>query len=307
MRLSQLRDFIGIVEAGSIRAAARRRGVSQPVLTKSLRTLEADVGARLLQRTAQGIVLTPPGRALLARARAVHTQLEKAREEIAQIGGDRHSSVAFGASASGLVLVTEALRRFRAVHPRSHVRIVEGAPHALLPLLRDERLDFFVGPRPAVALDPGVRTRPLFRLPLAVAGRRGHPLRSARTLAALREAPWLLLSAGGWADSILGSSFKAAGLERPGSLVQCESYSTTLSLLSQTDTLALIPRAHLAGPGLRGVVEEIAVTDRIPDLVFVTYLRADDAPTGAASMLMRTLSAVASGMMAETRGARPAS
>lgn len=300
MRLSQLRDFVGIVEAGSIRAAARKRGVSQPVLTKSLRTLEANLGTRLLQRTAQGIVLTPSGRALLARARAVQAQLVKAREEIAMMGGNGVGSVAFGASAAGLPLVSEALRRFRDEHPRSYVRVVEGAPHALLPLLREGRLDFFLGPKPA-ATDAQVRTRPLFRLPLTVAGRRGHPLRHARSLAELSGAPWLLLSAGGWTESLLEASFKAAGLEQPLSLVQCESYATTLSMLAETDTLALMPRAHLLAAGLRGVVEAIPVADRLPELAFVTYLRADDAPAGPAATLMRVIASVAAGMMAETR------
>lgn len=306
MRLNQLRDFISIVDAGSIRGAARRRGVSQPVLTKSLRLLESDVGAQLLQRTAQGILLTPPGRALLARARAVHIQIDKAREEIAQLGGDPSSTAAFGASAAGLVLVAEALRRFRTVHPRSYVRIVEGAPHALLPLLREQRLDFFLGPRPAEALQPGIRTRPLFRLPLAVVGRKGHALRHARSLAELKDAPWLILSAGGWPDSILGNAFRAAGLERPPSVVQCESYSVALSLLSQADTLALMPRAHLGEPGLRAAVDEIPVAERLPDLVFVTYVRAGDARSGASATLMREISTVAAEMMSETRRGRRA-
>ena len=185
MRLSQLRDFIDIVEGGSLRAAARQRGISQPVLTKSLRSLEESVRARLLLRTAQGIVLTPSGRALLVRARAVQAQLAKAREEISEIAGDRGGSVAFGASASGLVLLPDALARFHVEYPRSHVRIVEGAPKALLSQLRDESLDFFIGPRPRGALEPHLRARPLFRLPLAVAARRGHPLRNARSILTL--------------------------------------------------------------------------------------------------------------------------
>lgn len=296
MRLSQLRDFVQIVEAGSIRAAARRRGVSQPVLTKSLRALEGAVGARLLDRTAQGIVLTAYGKVLLARTRAAQAQLDKAREEIAQIAGDRASSVAFGASASGLVLVPQALARFQHEHPRSYVRIVEGPPRALLPLLRDGSLDFFLGPKPAEPLGAQVRVRPLFRLPLAVAGRSGHPLRHARSLAALGGARWLLLSAGGWSGSYLAATFEAAGLSQPASIIQCESYASAIALLSGSDTLGLIPRQHLADAGLRGV-EEIRVADRLPELSFSLYTRSEDALTRPAGALMRLLTAGARRML----------
>ena len=42
MRLNQIRDFVSIVEAGSIRAAARTLGVSHPAMTKALRQLEEE-------------------------------------------------------------------------------------------------------------------------------------------------------------------------------------------------------------------------------------------------------------------------
>lgn len=304
MRLNHLRDFVDIVEAGSIRAAARRRGVSQPVFTKGLQLLESDVGARLLHRTAQGVVLTPSGRALLARARAAQMQLAKAMEEIGEIAGKRAGAVSFGASAAGLVLLPEALRQFHAQYPRSYVRIVEGTPRALLPLLRDQSLDFFLGPTPVDALGPQNKTRPLFRLPLAVAGRRGHPMRHARSIGDLVGAPWLLFSAGGWTDSLVGDSFKSADLAQPLSITQCESYSTAISLLSHTDTLGLIPRQHLLDPLMRGLVEEIPVSDRLPELVFAMYLRAEDTLTRPASMMMRALSTAARSMMLETRRSR---
>lgn len=297
MRLNHLRDFVDIVEAGSIRAAARRRGISQPVLTKSLKLLENDVGARLLDRTAHGIRVTPSGRALLARARAAQAQLAKALEEIGELSGKSGGAVAFGASAAGLVLVPAALTQFHVQYPRSYVRVVEGPPRVLLPLLREQNLDFFLGPRPVEPIGPQIRTRPLFRLPLAVAGRQGHPLRHARSLAQLAGAAWLLFSAGGWDDSLVGNCFKTNGLAPPASITQCESYSTALSLLSETDTIGLFPRQHLMDRNLRERIGEIAIADRLPDLTFSVYLRTDDPLTEPASNLLRAITATARAMM----------
>ena len=112
MRLSQIRDFVAVVESGGIRAAARKLGVSQPAITRSVRGLEAELHARLLQRTPTGVVLTQPGRAFLARARAAQAELRKAEEEVDQLG-EKVGSVAFGVSPTAAIMVPEAITRFR--------------------------------------------------------------------------------------------------------------------------------------------------------------------------------------------------
>ncbi|MGA8005065.1 MAG: LysR family transcriptional regulator, partial [Burkholderiales bacterium] len=76
MRLNHIRDFIAIVEAGGIRAAARGLAVSQPALTKSLRQLETELGGVLLTRGVRGARPTEIGQAFLARARAVTVELQ---------------------------------------------------------------------------------------------------------------------------------------------------------------------------------------------------------------------------------------
>ncbi|MDX1375438.1 MAG: LysR family transcriptional regulator, partial [Burkholderiales bacterium] len=94
MRLTQIQQFLAVVDAGSIRGAARELGLSQPALTKSLRQLEDELGATLVTRSVRGAQATEFGRAFLARARAVSADLRRAREEIAQLRGAREGSLA---------------------------------------------------------------------------------------------------------------------------------------------------------------------------------------------------------------------
>ena len=77
MRLNQIRDLIAVSEAGSLRAAARRIGISQPAMSKSLAELEREFQAQLLTRTSRGVALTAAGRAFVARARVVQGELRK--------------------------------------------------------------------------------------------------------------------------------------------------------------------------------------------------------------------------------------
>ena len=66
MRLTQIRDFVAVVDAGSISSAARLLNVSQPGLTKSIGRLEAELAVSLLQRTPRGVSLTRYGRAFFS-------------------------------------------------------------------------------------------------------------------------------------------------------------------------------------------------------------------------------------------------
>ncbi len=81
MELRHLRYFVAVAEAGSLTvAAARKLHTSQPSLSRQIRDLEDEVGARLLTRRARGIELTPAGRAFLEHARLVLSQVEAAGE-----------------------------------------------------------------------------------------------------------------------------------------------------------------------------------------------------------------------------------
>ena len=72
--------------------------------------------------------------------------------------------------------------------------------------------------------------------------------------------------------------------------------------ISRTDALGIIPRQQLADSRLREVVEEIAVSDAIPDLVFAMYFRADASLAAPAVALSRAL--IAEGRRLASESAR---
>jgi LysR family hca operon transcriptional activator len=79
MELRHLRYFVAVAEEKSITVAATRRlRTAQPSLSRQLRELETEVGARLMTRSARGIELTAAGRAFLDHARLALAQVEAA-------------------------------------------------------------------------------------------------------------------------------------------------------------------------------------------------------------------------------------
>jgi LysR family transcriptional regulator of abg operon len=294
MRLNQIRDLLAVVETGSLRAAARRIGLSQPAISKSVAQLERELQAQLLLRTARGIVLTPAGRAFVARGRVIDTELRKAHDDLSALRGRREGVVAFGIGpAVTAPLVPAAMARFRATWPRAHVRIREGMRTALLPLVRDATLDFAVSENVAPGGEAGLQFRSLIQPELVVAGRRGHPLSHARSLQELGVADWLIFNPPG-SRGALERTFDSYGLTPPNTLVHCESYSTAVVLMARSDLLGLVVREQLTEPALAGrLLQRLNIREKISRPKIGIFFRADAPFSPAAAAMVRALGAAA--------------
>src|SRR5579871_873266 len=93
MKLNQLRDVLAVASAGSLRAAARKLGVAQPALSRSIHELERELGVPLFERQSKGIAVTPIGEAFIRRATSVQAELQRAREEVSQMRGEAHGRI----------------------------------------------------------------------------------------------------------------------------------------------------------------------------------------------------------------------
>ncbi len=297
MGLTQIRDFLAVVESGSVRGAARELSVAQPTITKSIRGLETELHVQLLARNARGVVLTPAGRAFFARARVAQSELRKAEEEAAQAGGSSGGSVAFGVGPAGIALIVpEALSRFRKQFPHAKVRIVEGLAHLLLPEVRDESLDFVMGLRPHTALDRALKFRPLYCSDVLVCARKGHLLLHTRSLAALATADWLTTSTMALPGGALERLFVSADLTPPQPVIRCESYNTVVTLLAKTDMVGVIQRRLLQEPFARDYLEEIPIAITMPTLTAGIFTRADTPLTRVAAAMAKAATTVARGL-----------
>ncbi|HMH20059.1 MAG TPA: LysR substrate-binding domain-containing protein, partial [Burkholderiales bacterium] len=190
----------------------------------------------------------------------------------------------------------EAVARFHAQFPRARVRVVEGFPPALLPLVRDGSLDFALGPRLESKLDPALTSRPLYREEFAVVARKGHPLRHARSLAELAGADWLSLWLGDLPGGPLAKAFSSAGLPLPRQAVQCESFNTVVGVVAKTDMLTMASRRMLASPLARESLQEIKIAEPAPSLTVAIYTRAGGPPTKLGAAMAKAVAFAARGL-----------
>ena len=287
MRLSQVRDFLAVVDAGSISAAARLLGASQPGLTKSIGSLEAELNVALLQRSARGVSLTRFGRAFYERARAAHTELQKATDEVAQLAGGMSGrvSVGFGPLAAALVL-PPAVLKFQAQFPEVEVRLLEGFAHAIMPLVRNQTIDMALGPRlPGYRPDAALKFRPIFSNEQIIIARQGHPLARARSARELARAHWLSFEPRPVVDRVL----TGLGLATAHRLTQCESLNVLVEILATSDMLAVTSSRILALPAAGGLLQQIAIAERVPPMTTGLYVVADTPLTKPAAAMARLL------------------
>jgi LysR family hca operon transcriptional activator len=125
MELRHLWYFVAVAEAGSLSVAAQRElHTSQPSLSRQIRDLESEVGAQLLTRNARGIELTPAGRAFLAHARSVLSQVEAAGEAARRAAHPTKPCFSMGfLTGHELTWMPEALRILRDELPNIDVMI----------------------------------------------------------------------------------------------------------------------------------------------------------------------------------------
>ncbi len=125
MELRHLRYFVAVAEAGSLTVAAEQRlHTSQPSLSRQIRDLEDEVGARLLTRRARGIELTLAGRAFLDHARVVLSQVEAATEAARRVAHPAKPCFSMGfLTGHELTWMPEALQILRDELPNIDVII----------------------------------------------------------------------------------------------------------------------------------------------------------------------------------------
>ncbi|MBB3314838.1 DNA-binding transcriptional LysR family regulator [Rhizobium sp. BK181] len=173
MEWSDLKLFLAIARRGTLGAAARSLGLTQPTMGRRLRALEVSFGQTLFQRTADGFVLTDEGTAVFTHAERMEEEALALERELAgqsrQLSGFLRlsSSEWFGAHVLAPVLAEFSLR-----HPKIVVELLTDS--RLLSLSRREA-DVVV--RIAPFTEPDVISRKLLHIEYQLYTRRGaeHP------------------------------------------------------------------------------------------------------------------------------------
>jgi DNA-binding transcriptional LysR family regulator len=114
----QIDYFLAVAERLSFTNAARDLYTSQPSISKQISLLEESVGVRLFYRTKRSVRLTAAGEHLCDALRGIHTKIDCALADAAEVGGVEDKTLVVGLfSVMNTGFLTKFLEQFREAHP----------------------------------------------------------------------------------------------------------------------------------------------------------------------------------------------
>ena len=127
---NQIRAFLATAEEGSLSAAARALGQTQPTLGRQVAALEEDLGVALFERVGKSLTLTPAGREMLA-----HVRLMRDAARQVSLTATGHSQ-----DVSGNVRITASDIFSATILPGAVARIREAAPRLTVEVVADNSI-----------------------------------------------------------------------------------------------------------------------------------------------------------------------
>jgi LysR family hydrogen peroxide-inducible transcriptional activator len=193
--LKQLRYLVAVAEHAHFRRAAEFCRVSQPSLSVQIQNLEAALGTSLVERTQGGVILTPVGREILARAQRVLLDAQAIKDYAATAEHGLAGTIRLGVKATlGPYLLPRIVAALHRKHPETKLYIREGVPSQLEEELKAGVHDVILAQLPVHSAD--LITQRLFREPILFAMSSDHPLAGKQGLSVydLKDQPVLSLA-----------------------------------------------------------------------------------------------------------------
>ena len=243
IRLRNLRFLLSLAQTRNLSHSAAALHTTQPGLSKWLKDLESDVGLTLFERHARGLTPTVHGQALIAHARRIEAQLDRAAADMNILREGGAGRVALGASG---VAATEAgplaVLEMAARMPTLRIDLVEGTMDLLLNLLSQGDLDIVIGrTMEDDASLAGFDAELLYTEPVDLAVRRDHPLIGRAEIGwdDVRQYRWVVWPRGSPIRKALETALAAAGLSLPPNYIESNSVIANIALLSNSDAIGV--------------------------------------------------------------------
>ncbi|NOX40880.1 MAG: hydrogen peroxide-inducible genes activator [Alphaproteobacteria bacterium] len=173
--LKQFRYLVALADFEHFRHAAEFCGVSQPSLSVQLQNLESILNTRLVERSRGGVIFTPVGREVVARARRLLFEAQAIKDYVTAASHGLAGTIRLGVNATlGPYLLPRVLAALRREHPDTKLYIRESRPTNLETELGTGLHDVILVQLPIHNAD--YETAPLFSEPIFLAVSANHPL-----------------------------------------------------------------------------------------------------------------------------------
>lgn len=293
MDIKRLTHLVVLADKRNFARAAEALALSQPALTRSIQSAEAELDMRLFDRGPLAVTPTPAGEFVLERARRLVFESRCLKRDVALYRERKLGDTAFGVGPyPGATFIPPLLGAIRAEFPAIHVRVRTGNWELLAHDLRAEALEFFVADTRDLPADPDLVVRPLARLHAGFFVRASHPLAAAPApaLGDLWQHGVLSVRVPAAVQQVLARLLGLPEGALPPLALECDDVPTLLQVALASDSVLAAPRDAVATALAAGTLVPLAVAG-LPPLfseMGVVTLRGRT-PSPMADLLMRRL------------------
>lgn len=218
MNPKSLQAFVAVAEEEHFGKAAKRLGITQSGLSQIVKSLEATIGARLIDRTTRSVSLTDIGETFLDNARELLQAHRLAEQKMANAVRGEAGTVRLGFVASAALGIVPRLAALAHEHaPGLRLSLTEVTSEEQIPQLKSGDID--VGLMREIQQFPGLVIQPLETERLLVAVPDTHRLSTRKTvaIAELRDEGFIMFPAPGCPTCTTSSTSYAIGRASPRS------------------------------------------------------------------------------------------
>jgi LysR family transcriptional regulator, pca operon transcriptional activator len=249
--LYRLRHVVAVAETRNFSRAAEQLAITQPALSRSIATLEADLALRIFDRSRSGVFITRAGAELIAGATQLLAQAQALEQHMLQLGQAETGVVRFGmAPMVASIYLPRLLARLAKTHPALLLRPLVRKADELLETLAAREIDCCFIASPYLPRQEKVLFERVSAVPIGIFARAGHPLAGDKDLPP---------------DALLAYSFAASEPEFPGrsggtpivTSIVCDNYFMMKELMLSSDTVCLMSPLLLQEELRAGLVVEL--------------------------------------------------
>lgn len=234
-----------IVESGSFQTAADRLGLSQPALSRNIRSLEQRIGAAVFDRSARKAVPTGLGLRLAQSGLTIRVAEEQAQAYSHLISTGAAGELRIGAPPiiAGQFL-TRHIARFVSERPECKVELRVGLVHELRTMLERAQIDLVIGPRDLTDSVADSVFVPLVDDRVGILCRQGHALSEKAVVSAkdLEAQSWIAHSRGSMLRRQTEGALIAMGLEQIHITIETDSIRSVLEIVGSSDLISTMPK-----------------------------------------------------------------
>ncbi|WP_313800286.1 LysR family transcriptional regulator [Cytobacillus sp.] len=243
MDIRQLRYFIAIVEEGQISAAAERLHMSQPPLSQQLKTLEDELGTKLVERSGKYFQVTNAGKILYKYALQMTQLMVEAKIEVKEVGYGG-GPLAIGVNTFSVAKLSEILQEIQEKYPKVTYKILQNESFHLCQLVRNRSIELAFIRLPLNVDDFSVLhlyTEPFY----FVTSNKYKIIDKKATLERIHEYPLILPSTEGLGvHYLIFEAFSRLHL-KPNIIGECSDIALLLDLISADFGTSIVPETVL--------------------------------------------------------------